>query len=498
MPRDDLSIDFVKSAKGMPPQEVLDPALILDDWANRVANLPEEIKFIQDEVAEKDRQVAECLRIIDNRDGRIQAWIKQQGSHTPNPREASYRTTINEQYSKAEQLSEDKLNLTRRLQVIMDRHLKVLDRQIKQLYDRNEPGFTDPDDLPSLLRPSAANNSAPSARAVNPSANPIITALSPLAIPTGVAPGPKGASSQIRSIQTNVTHAASSSAPTSPAATMGVKRGTRESSAGPGTTGTLQRGPRSAVGLGSAPNPSSGLARHSSLGPGTPKGHTAAATGGVPRAGSAGPGRTAIKSGTGAPSGRKGTPSGGVAGGRITKKGTPASGGPKSGLQRVRKSAKNSPSSTAESELSEADSVENSGEDSDGPLVRRGTPAHGGRSHGGGGGSMSQIEGGSGGLGRAQGTGPAPRTKREHHHHHGQSLDAHDDRTYVEDDEAGDDKKYCICQKVSFGDMIACDNEECPFEWFHWACVGLKSEPVAGGTWYCPVCTQHTKKDKGK
>lgn len=467
MPRDDLSIDFVK--KGMPQIETLDPALILDDWANRVSNLPEEIKFIQDEITEKDRQVAEHIKTIEDRDSRIQKWIKANGSHAPNPKEDGYRATIRENYAKAEVLAAEKIQLTQRLQAILDKHLRYLDVQIKHLYDRNEPGFNDPDEVPSLVRPSAANTSAPSARAVNPSANPVTAALSPLTNPANT-PGPKGTNSQIRSIQTT-THAAS--APSSPAASM-VKRGARESSAGPGP-GALPRGPRSTIALGNGPNPSSGLARHSSLGPGTPKGHTAA---GVQRAGSAGP-RTAIK-GAGMP-GRKGTPSSGA--GRIAKKGTPAGVGPKSGLQRVRKTAKNSPSSTADSELSDADSAV-SGEEEASDAPRRGTPAARAGSGGGGAGGSAQTNEG----GRQQGTGSAPRTKREHHHH-----DADDHSMYVDEDEGSDDRKYCLCQKVSFGDMIACDNEECPYEWFHWACVGLKSEPV-GGTWYCPVCTQHMKR----
>lgn len=479
MPRDDLSIDFVK--KGMPQIESLDPAVILDDWTNRVSNLPEEIKFIQDEITEKDRQLAEHIRTVEDRDARIQKWIKANGSHAPNPREDGYRATIRENYAKAEILANEKIALTQRLQAILDKHLRYLDIQIKHLYDRNEPGFNDPDELPSLLRPSAANISAPSARAVNPSANPVTAALSPLANPANPL-GPKGTNTQIRSVQ-STTHAAAS-APASPGATMLVKRGAREGSAGPGGS-ALPRGPRSSINLGGTPNPSSGLARHSSLGPGTPKGHTAL---GVQRAGSAGP-RTAIK---GAVPGRKGTPSGGA--GRAAKKGTPAGGGPKSGLQRVRKTAKNSPSSTADSELSDADSiVSGEGESSDVP--RRGTPA--GRVGGGGGAGGSNGAGAASSQanegGRQQGVGTAPRTKREHHHHH----DAEDHSMYVDEDEGSDDKKYCLCQKVSFGDMIACDNEECPYEWFHWTCVGLKSEPV-GGTWYCPVCTQQMKKDKAK
>ena len=33
--------------------------------------------------------------------------------------------------------------------------------------------------------------------------------------------------------------------------------------------------------------------------------------------------------------------------------------------------------------------------------------------------------------------------------------------------------KYCRCQNVSYGEMVACDNNDCPIEWFHFACVGL-------------------------
>jgi inhibitor of growth protein 3 len=54
------------------------------------------------------------------------------------------------------------------------------------------------------------------------------------------------------------------------------------------------------------------------------------------------------------------------------------------------------------------------------------------------------------------------------------------------DEDEGDDTKYCTCQRVSFGDMVGCDNEECPYQWFHWECVGLKEEPQ--GEWLCPTC----------
>lgn len=35
------------------------------------------------------------------------------------------------------------------------------------------------------------------------------------------------------------------------------------------------------------------------------------------------------------------------------------------------------------------------------------------------------------------------------------------------DDDGADDTKYCYCQKVSYGNMVACDNADCKGQWFH-------------------------------
>lgn len=53
--------------------------------------------------------------------------------------------------------------------------------------------------------------------------------------------------------------------------------------------------------------------------------------------------------------------------------------------------------------------------------------------------------------------------------------------------------KYCYCNQVSYGEMVACDNKNCEIEWFHYDCVGLKMPPK--GKWYCNECIQ--KKRKG-
>jgi inhibitor of growth protein 3 len=489
MPRDDLSIDFVRK---MPPVESLDPALILDEWINRTQNLPEELRFLQDEIADKDRRYDKLIREIDDRDGRIQKWIKAHGSHHPNPKEEEYRATIRKNFAQAEQLSNEKLALTQKLQQNMDKHVRQLDMQIKMLFDRNEPGFTDPDELPSLLRPSAANatNGTSVMRGVN--------ATNPAAASNSTAGGGhvRAANAQVRSAQAQ--QHGSASAPATPAASMIMGRQARESSAGPAT----KRLPRSNSGLGNLPTTSSGLARHSSLGPGTPKGHQTAT--GVQRAGSAGP--RATSKGALADRARKaGTPS--STGGR--KKGTPAggSGTTKSGLSRVKRAAKNSPSSAADSELSSASSA--SDDESDARPSGRGTPSA----------TLSRST-----SNQAAAGGPPHRSPSHHHrspsgpnhpHHHpgdgshrrsphpshprtaalrGDEVDHASSSMMMEvdDDEAGDDRKYCSCQNVSFGNMVACDNDACPYEWFHWGCVGLKSEP--NGTWYCPECSEKLRR----
>ncbi|XP_063073604.1 inhibitor of growth protein 3 isoform X3 [Engraulis encrasicolus] len=52
--------------------------------------------------------------------------------------------------------------------------------------------------------------------------------------------------------------------------------------------------------------------------------------------------------------------------------------------------------------------------------------------------------------------------------------------------------RYCICNQVSYGEMVGCDNPDCPIEWFHYGCVGLTEAPK--GKWYCPQCNAAIKR----
>lgn len=51
-----------------------------------------------------------------------------------------------------------------------------------------------------------------------------------------------------------------------------------------------------------------------------------------------------------------------------------------------------------------------------------------------------------------------------------------------------DEKPYCTCHKPMKGDMVVCDNPECPIEWYHCSCVGLKGAPRK--KWLCQLCTK--------
>ncbi|KAI0122258.1 hypothetical protein F4814DRAFT_203707 [Daldinia grandis] len=92
-------------------------------------------------------------------------------------------------------------------------------------------------------------------------------------------------------------------------------------------------------------------------------------------------------------------------------------------------------------------------------------------------------------------------------------VEVDDDGNVVDPDEP----RYCLCNRVSFGTMIQCDNvdvsatkttaapargdekarkekltnphlQNCKQEWFHLECVGLSEIPARTTKWYCPEC----------
>ncbi|EPE32248.1 FYVE/PHD zinc finger [Glarea lozoyensis ATCC 20868] len=63
-----------------------------------------------------------------------------------------------------------------------------------------------------------------------------------------------------------------------------------------------------------------------------------------------------------------------------------------------------------------------------------------------------------------------------------------------EEDEPGpDEPRYCYCNGVSYGEMVACDADDCKKEWFHLECAGLKVAPRGNAKWYCDECKDRVK-----
>jgi hypothetical protein len=79
------------------------------------------------------------------------------------------------------------------------------------------------------------------------------------------------------------------------------------------------------------------------------------------------------------------------------------------------------------------------------------------------------------------------------------ALDQENDYPEVESEEDGDEPRYCYCNEVSYGNMVACDNDDCPREWFHLACVNLEKAPVGRTKWFCSdECKEMHTKAKAK
>lgn len=54
-----------------------------------------------------------------------------------------------------------------------------------------------------------------------------------------------------------------------------------------------------------------------------------------------------------------------------------------------------------------------------------------------------------------------------------------------EGDVDADEPLYCYCNGVSYGEMVACDAEDCEREWFHLDCVGLRAAPPSNSKKIC-------------
>ena len=52
---------------------------------------------------------------------------------------------------------------------------------------------------------------------------------------------------------------------------------------------------------------------------------------------------------------------------------------------------------------------------------------------------------------------------------------------------------FCFCRQGETATMVACDNQQCSYKWFHLKCLGLKKKQLPKGQWYCPECSHLTQ-----
>lgn len=454
-----------------------DAASVLESFIHDTANLPAEIAHLLEEMAAKDEVLSQHRATISNADLTLQRHVKTKGQMAPqHPNEdILYRNAV-DAYAQCNVLQDEKVALANKASLLLDRHVKRLDLKIRDL--ATDGALPHDPSLPSLLHPSDGNRVNPATSGASTGVN---TPLHPhqqhpqmqahsLALAHASAAGSSThtANAAMAQMLNRVAHQNNMSASvaasvTAPAAAMQphpLLGGGAHSGAGGAGGGNSGRHREMSVAsdgkrrrlngsLGPVGTAASGLARHSSLGPGTPKAGTpglGAGTATSSRAGSVGP-RTK-KAGT------KKVPPHMASGLARRRMGGAAVRGAMSKKSARRQAAGKKGSDSDEDDSSPSD--EGSDEDNN-----------------------------SADAGVAGGNGAGPQGKDG-------AVDEDDAEMGGVDDEGEDTKLYCFCKRVSHGDMVACDNENCPVEWFHWLCVGLTSEPK--GRWLCPDCKKLPEK----
>ncbi|KAL3841753.1 hypothetical protein ACJMK2_019855 [Sinanodonta woodiana] len=74
------------------------------------------------------------------------------------------------------------------------------------------------------------------------------------------------------------------------------------------------------------------------------------------------------------------------------------------------------------------------------------------------------------------------------------SLPLHNSKATLGPSNVAHQSVWCFCQDDEYGQMVACDDQNCRFQWFHFDCVGITSKPK--GKWYCPLCIQSCSKSR--
>ena len=420
-----------------------DCASVLEQFIHDAANLPAEISHMMEEIQAKDNELQKYQSSISGKDGNIQKHIKLNGVLQAHPKEGEYAEQVKKNFELSSDLQKQKVQLSEKACALLDRQIKKLDTKIREL--QSDGQLIDGPPLPSIFNRKAeppksfidiptnvplqpANLSALNRDAHRMNSQVVASIHQPQARP------------QLTALNTAPQR---SSAPATPAAVLQHQQRQREVSQG---AENRKRKLGSALGGVNLPAQPSNL-RQSSLGPGTPKAGTPTVTtgsraGSVPRASAAPQSATTM-----AP--KKNTPlQKQVALSKMKKKGTKNvnMGGRRKGQSPSVRSGRGGTAASEgdDSVLSSADASE-----TDASQSRRG--------------------------GRKKKVKEEPEVEMVEDEEH-------------EDEDADDDTRYCFCQQQSYGEMVACENDDCKYQWFHTGCINMKKVPEEDEDWYCPDC----------
>jgi len=433
-----------------------DCASVLEQFIHDAANLPAEINHMMEEIQAKDKELQKFLQAINNKDGNIQKHIKLHGVLTPHPKENEYAEVIKKNYELCSDLQRQKVALSEKAYNLLERQIKKFDVKIREL--QSDGQLVDGPPLPSIFNrktepqkafidvaPSLPLQAA-SISALNANAHRITAQMAASMQQVPVRPIPPIATITAPPPQR-------SSAPATPASAALQQRQRdrdREHSLGADNKRRKLANPLAGVNLPAQPS----SLRQSSLGPGTPKAGTPTATTTVSRAGSI-PRTTSVQ-----PTGAAAKKS------SLTKKVMVSH-------QQVNK-LKNK--HTKHARLSSAGRKKGQS-----PSVR------GGR-----GGTAASEEDSV--LSSAEASETDASQARSRRGNKKTLADEGDvemgEEEELEDEEGEDDKRYCFCNQRSYGEMVACENDDCPFQWFHTGCLNMKKVPDEDEDWYCPTCRE--------
>ncbi|VEU20341.1 DEKNAAC101170 [Brettanomyces naardenensis] len=297
----------------------MDAASVLEQQTQSMSNLPVELKYLLQRMRDKDMQVYEIRRKIQQRDAQLQKYVKQNGSLVKHPREQQVYNKINQEYEEAQKLQKEKCLIANTALYLLTKHLASLEKDAERLESSGEPKILGVDPELSPVDPDS-----------------------------------------VSSLTSNLMDASLEGSPTPSYSRRSRTRGSRSMS-----RSRSQSSERRSVSAGSISSLlRAGGKSEEPLGPVTPK--------------------------------------------------------PEAGLTRLS--------------------------------------------------GRKKLERG------ASGTVTIPK-----------SISGRNNE---------DDELYCFCRQVSYGNMIACDNQNCRFEWFHYGCVGLTEPPK--GIWYCPDCRRQMELEQNR